>query len=67
MAELLRNMKGKAIISLNDHPDVRRWFAGFHFESTDIKYTVGGSENAKEAREVLIFSWDVQAEPSGLF
>lgn len=67
MAELMRNMKGKAIISLNDHPDVRRWFAGFHFESTDIKYTVGGSENAKEAREVLIFSWDVQAEPSGLF
>lgn len=46
---------------------VRRWFDGFHIESTDIKYTVGGSENAKEAREVLIFSWDVQAEPAGLF
>lgn len=66
MAQLLRTIKGKAVISLNDHPDVRRVFAGFHIEATDIKYTVGGGAGVA-AGEVLIFSWDVAAEPSGLF
>lgn len=66
MARLLRQLKGKAIISLNDHPDIRECFAGFHIEATDIKYTVGGGKGS-EAREVLIFSWDIQAEPAGLF
>lgn len=66
MASLMGDIKGKAIISLNDHPDIRRVFAGFHMETTDIKYTVGGGKGS-EAKEVLIFSWDVQAEPAGLF
>lgn len=66
MAEILSSLKGKAIISLNDHPDIRRIFAGYHIETTDIRYTVGGGKG-QEAREVLIFSWDVEAEPAGLF
>ncbi|WP_222105019.1 hypothetical protein [Halomonas sp. SH5A2] len=50
---MLAKLKGKAIISLNDHPDIR--------------YTVGGGKGS-EAKEVLmIFSWDVDAEPAGLF
>lgn len=51
---------------LNDHPDVRREFGRYHIESTDIRYTVGGGKGS-EAREVFIFSWDVTAEPAGLF
>ncbi len=66
MARRIGEIKGKAIISLNDHPDVRQVFAGFHMESTDISYTVGGGSGTA-AREVLIFSWDVAAEPAGLF
>lgn len=66
MAKLLREIQGKAIISLNDHPDVRRRFEGFHFESTDIRYTVGSGKGA-ESREVLIFNWDIEREPAGLF
>ncbi|MDX1491267.1 MAG: DNA adenine methylase [Pseudohongiellaceae bacterium] len=66
MAQIMRTMKGKAIISLNDHPDIRRAFAGFHIETTDIKYTCGGGKGS-DAKEVLIFSWDIEAEPSGLF
>lgn len=58
MATVLSKLKGKAIISLNDHPDIRRIFADYHIKSTDIRYTVGGSKGS-EAREVLIFSWDV--------
>lgn len=66
MAELIGRIKGKAIISLNDHPDIRRVFGRYHIESTDITYTVGGGKG-QQAREVLIFSWDIQAEPAGLF
>ena len=42
IANIIGKLKGKAIISLNDHPDIRRVFAGYHIESTDIRYTVGG-------------------------
>ncbi|AOX29212.1 DNA adenine methylase [Pseudomonas aeruginosa] len=66
MAKMLKAIKGKAIISLNDHPAIRECFAGCHIEATDIKYTVGGGKGS-DAKEVLIFSWDIQAEPAGLF
>ena len=66
MAELIGQIQGKAIISLNDHPDIRECFNAFHIESTDIRYTVGSGKGS-EAREVLIFSWDMEVEPAGLF
>lgn len=66
LARVMSVMKGKAIVSLNDHPDIREVFADYHIESTDIRYTVGGGKGS-EAREVLIFSWDISAEPAGLF
>lgn len=66
MATALKQIKGKAIVSLNDHPEIREVFAGLHMESTDIKYTVSGGAGT-DARELLIFSWDLQAKPAGLF
>ena len=66
MAEIIGNIKGKAIITLNDHPHIRRCFSNYHIETTDIKYTVGGGQGS-DAKEVIIFSWDVKAEPAGLF
>lgn len=66
MAQVLKRIQGKAIISLNDHPAIRECFRDFHIETTDIKYTVGGGKGS-DAKEVLIFSWDIQAEPAGLF
>lgn len=66
MASLMSGLKGKAIVSLNDHPEVRRIFAGFEIETLDIKYTVGGGAGVGR-REVIIYSWDRSAEPVGLF
>jgi DNA adenine methylase len=67
MAARLRTLKGRAIVSLNDHPDIRRAFDGFHIETVDIKYTVGGGGREAVRKEVIIFSWDDAAEPAGLF
>ena len=67
MAGMLRNLKGRAIVSLNDHPDIRRIFAGFHIETADIQYCVGGGGKGVDRTEVIIYSWDKQSDPPGLF
>ena len=67
MAARLRSLKGRAIVSLNDHPDIRRAFEGFHIETVDIRYTVGGGGREAARKEVIIFSWDDAAQPAGLF
>jgi len=66
MAAIMRAIKGKALLSINDHPDIRRCFAGFHTEEVPISYTVGGGKGV-DRLELLISSWDVAAEPAGLF
>ena len=66
MADLMSRLKGKAILSLNDHPDIRRVFAAFQMDATGINYTVGGGKGA-ERSELIIYSWDRAAEPAGLF
>jgi DNA adenine methylase len=67
MAQAMRGLQGKAILSINDHPDIRRCFEGFHVESLDISYTVGGGAQPAPRRELVVWSWDVAAEPVGLF
>jgi len=66
MAEIMRTMKGKAILSINDHPDIRECFKAFQFEVVDIAYTCGAGPNAQR-KELIIYSWDREAEPVGLF
>lgn len=63
----LGQIQGKAIITLNDHPAIRELFARHHMERADHRYIVGGAAKGKEVGELLIFSWDVAAEPAGLF
>lgn len=54
MAELLRGLKGRFILSLNDHPDVREIFAGFAMEGAEVRYTLGGMDKSKMASELII-------------
>ena len=67
MAAKLRQIKGKAVVSLNDHPAIRECFAGFDMEALKLDYTVGGGANRVERGELVIYSWDRQFEPAGLF
>ena len=55
------------MLSINDHPEIRACFADFHTETLDIAYTVGGGSKATERKELVIWSWDQDAEPAGLF
>jgi DNA adenine methylase len=67
LARSLRTLKGRALVSLNDHPDIRACFGGLHMEQVDINYIVGGGDKVAQRRELIIWSWDPASEPVGLF
>jgi len=67
MAEVMRVAKGKVMVSINDHPDIRRAFAGHHMMELDIKYSVANAQGRPEAsRELVITNWS-PAELGQLF
>lgn len=67
LAVAMRGLRGRAIVTLNDHPDIRALFAGFEMERVEIQYTVGGAENIAQRGELIIYSWDRKSDPVGLF
>lgn len=54
MAELMRTMRGKAIVSVNDIPEMRTAFAGLRMRPLSITYTVGAASDRASSRELLI-------------
>lgn len=59
MAEQLASIGGRFLLSLNDHPEVRRIFARFAMADVQLLYTISGMPT--EARELVISNLD-QAE-----
>lgn len=57
LAEAMRTMKGRAILTINDHPAMRAAFRGFRLERVGIKYTIGGADKAKAAGELIYRTW----------
>jgi len=57
MAELARTIKGKMVISINDHPTIKKLFKGFSIKTVPITYTVGTVNNRKKANELIITNW----------
>jgi DNA adenine methylase len=58
MAELLRSMKGKAAVSVNDIPAMRQAFKGLTMKRLAIKYTVGAAGRGRQERgELLIMNF----------
>lgn len=53
MAERLRALRGKFILSINDVPEIRKIFAEFAMEGAELTYTVGGGKGTP-ARELII-------------
>ncbi|WP_062114937.1 DNA adenine methylase [Aureimonas sp. AU40] len=53
MAEQLRLIKGRFILSLNDHTEVRRIFDGFAMEEEGVTYVTGG-HGPRRAGELII-------------
>ncbi|RUI59380.1 DNA adenine methylase [Pseudomonas aeruginosa] len=56
MADLARTVKGRMVISINDHPDIRKVFAGLRLKAVPFRHTVGGAQG-KEVGELIYFNW----------
>ncbi|MHB1333377.1 MAG: DNA adenine methylase [Sulfuriferula sp.] len=59
MADIMRQLKGKAMISINDHPDIRKEFDGLTMHELGIKYSVANTHGQPvESRELVITNWE---------
>jgi DNA adenine methylase len=54
MAERLASLKGRFLLTLNDHPQVRETFARFRLDEVETTYSVGGGGKAKRVGELII-------------
>lgn len=61
MAEQMAAIEGRFLLSLNDHPEVRRIFAGFAMVELEVTYSVGGGDKTQHTRELLISNLDQDA------
>ena len=67
MARLIRTLKGKAMISINDHPDIRKVFDGLTMFNVGVKYSLGNNQAIPaESRELVITNWEA-GNLGGLF
>lgn len=66
LAARMRQMSGKAVLSINDHAIVRGLFSGLWTKVVEIKYTVSGAHKPKSARELIICNWEAADELSKL-
>ncbi|CCD28940.1 D12 class N6 adenine-specific DNA methyltransferase [Candidatus Glomeribacter gigasporarum BEG34] len=58
MAEVMRNCQGKMMVSINDHPEMRRVFAGFPERTLQTTYTLNGRSRSEKRRECVVMSWE---------
>lgn len=59
MAKAMRSLKGKVMVSINDHPDIRRVFDGLVMHDLGIKYSVANAQGSPvESRELVITNYE---------
>jgi len=55
---VIAGITGKAILTINDHPDMREIFAGLRSRKVELTYTVGRDKTkAKKSAERIYRSW----------
>ena len=60
--EVLATLRGRFLLSLNDRPEVRALFGGFHIRGIETTYTVSTAPAARIS-EVLISNHPLPLEP----
>ena len=58
--EILRNIQGKFILSLNDVPEVRELFKGFYFQTKKIRWSLNcQSQDENNGKEIIITNFKI--------
>lgn len=61
LADTLKDIKGKFMLSINDHPDIRQVFKAFNMKEVTLLYTVGKS-GPTEAAELIYSNYEFKKE-----
>ena len=59
MADQLSRIKGKFMLSINDHPDIREVFKGFDHKEVSLLYTAG-RKGPVEANELIFTNFEMR-------
>lgn len=54
MVEVLAKLKGRAILTINDHPDMRKRFDRFPGKTVGITYKIGGGKGADRKERIYL-------------
>lgn len=57
LARIMKTSQGRILVTINDHPDMKKVFEGFRTKLVEINYTVGGADKKKTSTEMLVMNW----------
>jgi DNA adenine methylase len=57
LASAMSSMSGKAVLSINDHPEMRAVFQPFRMRRIAHSYTIAGGGKSKAAGELIYCNW----------
>ncbi len=59
LAEVLRSVEGKFLLSINDHPDIRRLYKGLRVRKVNVQYSVARDKTpgARNRTELIIANY----------
>lgn len=62
IAAVLKTIKGRFLLSLNDHPDIRKAFDGFFIAPVTVGYSVSRDNKDTAGKELLISNYETQVK-----
>lgn len=54
LASVMASLKGRAIMTINDHPEIRRLFDRFPGRTVPIRYSIGGGEGVQRRERIYM-------------
>jgi len=58
LRDKLKGIKGKFLVTINDHPQVREWYEGFNIKEVKVNYSISKDSKARrEYRELIITNY----------
>jgi len=57
LRDVLAQIQGRYLLSINDHPDIRELYKGFNIEEVSVRYSVSRKDKSTLKKELLISNY----------